>query len=62
MTINDAHATKRIVALVRQLNPNAYIIARTRYFKDINMFHNLGANDVIAAYGVSERCATVRGV
>jgi CPA2 family monovalent cation:H+ antiporter-2 len=47
IAISDASATRRIVELVRRLNPFVYIIARTRYTNEINPLYSLGANDVI---------------
>jgi len=47
IAISDASATRRIVELVRRLNPSVYIIARTRYTNEINPLYSLGANDVI---------------
>ena len=47
IAISDASATRRIVELVRRLNPEVYIIARTRYVNEINPLYSLGANDVI---------------
>jgi CPA2 family monovalent cation:H+ antiporter-2 len=47
IAISDASATRRIVELSRKLNPNIYIIARTRYTSEVNPLYSLGANDVI---------------
>jgi CPA2 family monovalent cation:H+ antiporter-2 len=47
IAISDASATRRIVELSRKLNPNVYIIARTRYTSEVNPLYSLGANDVI---------------
>jgi CPA2 family monovalent cation:H+ antiporter-2 len=47
VAISDASATRRIVELSRKLNPNVYIIARTRYTSEVNPLYSLGANDVI---------------
>jgi CPA2 family monovalent cation:H+ antiporter-2 len=47
IAISDASATRRIVELIRRLNPLVYIIARTRYTNEINPLYSLGANDVI---------------
>jgi len=47
IAISDASATRRIVELSRKLNPNVYIIARTRYTSELNPLYSLGANDVI---------------
>jgi len=47
IAISDASATRRIVELSRKLNPNVYIIARTRYMSEVKPLYSLGANDVI---------------
>jgi len=47
IAISDASATRRIVELSRNLNPNVYIIARTRYTNEVKPLYSLGANDVI---------------
>ena len=47
IAISDATATRRIVEIARRLNPSVYIIARTRYTKEVNPLYSLGANDVI---------------
>ncbi|MDL5504075.1 MAG: NAD-binding protein, partial [Candidatus Methanoperedens sp.] len=47
IAISDAAATRRIVEMARRLNPSVYIIARTRYMKEVNPLYSLGANDVI---------------
>ncbi len=47
IAISDPVATRRIVKLVRELNPKAYIIARTLYIKEMNPLLKLGANAVI---------------
>jgi CPA2 family monovalent cation:H+ antiporter-2 len=47
IAISDASATRRIVELSRKLNPNVYIIARTRYTSEVKPLYSLGANDVI---------------
>jgi monovalent cation:H+ antiporter-2, CPA2 family len=47
IAISDAAATRRIVEIARRLNPSVYIIARTRYTKEVNPLYSLGANDVI---------------
>lgn len=47
VAISDAAATRRIVELVRRLDPSVYIIARTRYTNEVNPLYSLGANDVI---------------
>jgi CPA2 family monovalent cation:H+ antiporter-2 len=48
VAITDPLATRRIVALVRRLNPSARLIARTRYVRDIDTLQTLGASAVVA--------------
>lgn len=47
VVINDHVASRRIVELLRVMNPKIYIIVRTRYFEQIQSIYQLGANDVI---------------
>ncbi len=47
IAISDPEATRRSVALVRSLNSQVHIIARTRYLNEIDTLHRLGANEVI---------------
>jgi len=47
VVINDPIASKQIVKLARSLNPDAYIITRTRYFQEVPIMLKAGANDVI---------------
>jgi CPA2 family monovalent cation:H+ antiporter-2 len=47
IVIADAGSTRRIAGLVRQLNPAAHIIARTRYVKEMEALYRLGVNEVI---------------
>jgi len=48
VAITDPLATRRIVALVRRLNPDAHVLARTRYVQDIDALQALGASTVVA--------------
>ena len=48
IVISDPAAAKRIAKNARALNPNVYVIVRTRFFSEIALFHSLGADDVIA--------------
>jgi CPA2 family monovalent cation:H+ antiporter-2 len=48
IAVTDPVATRRIVALVRRLNPTARVLARTRYVRDIDGLHALGASAVVA--------------
>ena len=47
IAISDRAATRRITDLARRLNPDTYIIARTRYIQEMEILHDLGANEVI---------------
>lgn len=47
VVINDPAATLRIVKAARNLNPNVYIITRTRYFHEVQRLFQHGANDVV---------------
>jgi CPA2 family monovalent cation:H+ antiporter-2 len=48
VAITDPLATRRIVSMVRRLNPNAKLIARTRYVRDVDALQALGASTVVA--------------
>jgi len=45
--ISDPAATRRGVRLARELNPEMFILVRTRYASEIDELYSLGANDVI---------------
>jgi CPA2 family monovalent cation:H+ antiporter-2 len=47
IAISDPSATRRITELGRRLNPDIFIIARTRYIQEMKPLHDLGANEVI---------------
>ncbi len=47
IAINDPIATRRMVEEIRKLSPKIYIIARTRFLKELEPMLALGANDVI---------------
>ncbi len=47
VAINDAGATRRAVALARQLSPSVQVIVRTRFLTDTEELLRLGANQVI---------------
>jgi len=47
VAISDPVATRRIVALTRQMNPQVPIIVRTRYVAEIDDLQRLGATEVI---------------
>ncbi len=47
IAISDPSATRRMVRVAREINPNLHIIARTRYVVEIPELTRLGANAVI---------------
>lgn len=47
VAISDPAATRRIIELARSLNPNLYIIARTRFLQEMKPLLELGASEVI---------------
>lgn len=48
IVISDPAAVRAITIEARRLNPNVYIVARTRFVTDIAPLYHLGANDVIS--------------
>ncbi|MEO0557817.1 MAG: cation:proton antiporter [Bacteroidota bacterium] len=47
IAISDPNASPRIVHLARHLNPTLQVIARTRFFTDVERLHQLGADVVV---------------
>ncbi len=47
IAISDPSATRRITELSRRINPDLFIIARTRYIQEMKPLNDLGANEVI---------------
>jgi monovalent cation:H+ antiporter-2, CPA2 family len=47
VAISDPAATRRIITNIRSICQTVYIIVRTRYVKEIDEFHRLGAEEVI---------------
>lgn len=47
VAISDPVATRRVVSLIRQLNPGAAVIVRTRFVSEIEELYALGAEEVI---------------
>jgi CPA2 family monovalent cation:H+ antiporter-2 len=47
LAISDPIATRRTVALARELNSDIHIIVRTRYMSEVPDLYKLGANEVI---------------
>ncbi len=47
IAINDPTSTRRIVEIVRRLNPKVHLIVRTRYLLEMQPLSQLGANEII---------------
>lgn len=47
VAINDPASTRRIVEVVRRLNPKVHLIVRSRYLQEMTPLYALGANEVI---------------
>lgn len=47
IAISDATATRRVVAMARQMRPNIHMIVRTRYVAEMEPLFQLGVNDVV---------------
>ncbi len=47
LAINDPSALARIIPTARELNPDLYILARTRYVAEIENLKDLGADEII---------------
>lgn len=47
VAISDAAASRRAVAIARELNPHLEIIVRTRFMMEFQDLHRIGANQVI---------------
>ena len=47
VVISDPVALRSVVTLARKMNPNLFIIARTRFLTELESLYNLGADDVI---------------
>ncbi len=47
VAIADTAATRRIISTARAMNPNLHIIVRTRFISDLQLYHDLGADEVI---------------
>ncbi|MDI6900654.1 MAG: cation:proton antiporter [Anaerosomatales bacterium] len=48
IVIDDPAGTRRIVELARRVAPDAYVLVRTRYLREVEVLHTLGADEVIA--------------
>ncbi len=47
VAINDPTATRRIIEMVRRLNPKVHLIVRSRFLQEIEPLHELGADEVV---------------
>jgi CPA2 family monovalent cation:H+ antiporter-2 len=47
VVINDPTSSRRIAELARRMNPNLYIIVRTRYIQEVGPLYKLGTDEVI---------------
>jgi CPA2 family monovalent cation:H+ antiporter-2 len=47
VVIYDSLATRKVVSIAHGLNPNVYIIARTRFVSEMETLYECGANEVI---------------
>lgn len=47
IVINDPVAAMQIVRVAKALNPDVYVITRTRYFQEVQKLFQVGADDVI---------------
>lgn len=48
VTIPDPAAVRQIVAVARSLNPRVQLIVRTRFVREVDKLHDLGADAVVA--------------
>jgi len=48
VVIDDRLAARRIVELARRVAPDAFILVRTRYLREVEVLHGCGADEVIA--------------
>lgn len=47
VAISDAAATRKIAEIAKHLNPNLYVIARTRFLQEMAPLYELGADEVV---------------
>ena len=47
VAVPDAASTREVVAVARETNPEATIVARTRYLREVEPLHELGADHVV---------------
>jgi len=48
IAINDPVSTRAITRLARQMNPELFILVRTRFLTDVTQLKNLGADEVVS--------------
>ncbi len=48
VVIDDPAGARRVVELARRVAPDAYILVRSRYLREVEPLHSLGADEVIA--------------
>ena len=48
ITLPDAKTVRTVVSLVRGINPQVYLIVRTRFVAEVEVLKKLGANEVVA--------------
>ncbi len=47
IAISDPRSTKQMVASIKHINPNVYLLVRTRFTNEVEELMKLGSNDVI---------------
>jgi CPA2 family monovalent cation:H+ antiporter-2 len=47
VAVSDPFSARRTVQIARGLNPNLHIVVRTRYLKELEELHQLGANEIV---------------
>ena len=47
LAVSDPFAARRTVQIAKSLNPAVHIVVRTRYLKELDELHQLGADDVV---------------
>jgi CPA2 family monovalent cation:H+ antiporter-2 len=47
LAVSDPFSARRAVQMARGLNPKIYIVVRTRYLRELDELHQLGADDVV---------------
>ena len=47
VAVSDPFITRRIVQIAKGLNPKLHVVVRTRYLRELEELHQLGADDVV---------------